>query len=226
MGENGLPAVGIVGGTGREGAALALRLAQAGFEVIVGSRSEERAIAKAREYSSALRDAGLAPTLRGMTNEEMAGRVDMAFLTVPFQQAVASVRCLRFRSGATVVDASVPVLFQAGKPVFVEIEEGSVSELLQGAISSEVAVVGAFKTIPSKILGDLDVRLDCDVLVCGDSDQARALVMQTAARLPGLRPVDAGPLWQARTLEKMAFLAIGVNIRYQIKAARFCVVGL
>jgi predicted dinucleotide-binding enzyme len=89
-----------------------------------------------------------------------------------------------------------------------------------------MTLVAAFKTIPAQLLADLDSSLDCDVFVCGDSQPAKGRVLEVASRIAGLRPVDAGWLREAHTLEHMCALAIGLNRRYKIKTARFRVVGV
>jgi len=221
-----LPVVGIVSGTGREGSALALRLAQSGFRVVVGSRSPERAAEKAHELATVLRSVGLSPTLSGAANAEVVRTVDVVFLSVPFAHVLETARQLPFRSGTVVIDTSVPVVFNAGKAEFVEVQGGSVSEELRAVIPADVTLVGAFKTIPARILSDIDSDLDCDVFVCSDSEEARSSVVQLAGNISDLRPVDAGPLSAARTLERMAALAIQLNLRYKIKSARFRVIGL
>ncbi|RPJ59483.1 MAG: NADPH-dependent F420 reductase [Acidobacteria bacterium] len=226
MGAGKLPVVGIVSGTGREGSALALRLAQSGFTVVVGSRSQERATEKAHELATLLRNVGLAPTLSGAANSEVVRDVDVLFLSVPFAHVLETARKLTFRPGSLVVDTSVPVVFNAGKAELVEVKGGSVSEELRALIPAEVHVVGAFKTIPARILGDIDSELGCDVFVCGDSQEAKSTIIQLAGNLSGLRPLDAGPLSSARTLERMSALAIQLNLRYKVKSARFRVVGL
>ncbi len=226
MGGGKLPVIGIVSGTGREGRALALRLAQSGFRVVVGSRSPERAAEKAHELAIVLRNVGLSPTLSGSANPEVVRNVDVVFLSVPFAHILDTARQLAFRPGTVVVDTSVPVVFNAGRAELVEVKGGSVSEELRAVIPSEVQLVGAFKTIPARILGDIDSDLDCDVFVCGDSEEAKKAVIELSSKVSDLRPVDAGPLSTARTLERMAALAIQLNLRYKVKSARFRVVGL
>jgi len=227
MGGGKLPVIGVVSGTGREGSALALRLAQSGFRVVVGSRSPERAAEKAHELATVLRSVGLAPTLTGAPNTDVVQTVDVVFLSVPFAHVLETSRQLPFRPGSVVVDTSVPVVFNAGRAEFVEVKRGSVSEELRTVIPAGVDLVGAFKTIPARILGDIDSDLDCDVFVCSDSDEAKNTVVQIANSISSdLRPVDAGPLTAARTIERMAALAIQLNLRYKVKSARFRVVGL
>ena len=226
MGGGKLPVVGVVSGTGREGSALALRLAQSGFRVVVGSRSQERAAEKAHELATVLRSVGLSPTLSGSVNSEVVRTVDLVFLSVPFAHVLETARHLPFRPGTAVVDTSVPVVFHSGKAELVEVKRGSVTEELRALIPAEVNLVGAFKTIPARILGDIDSDLDCDLFVCGDSEEAKDTVMQLARGISDLRPIDAGPLSAAGTVERMAALAIQLNLRYKIKSARFRVVGL
>ncbi|MFB3903274.1 MAG: NADPH-dependent F420 reductase [Acidobacteriota bacterium] len=226
MGGGKLPVVGIVSGTGREGSALALRLAQSGFRVMVGSRSQERAAQKAHELATVLRSVGLAPTLTGAANSEVVRAVDLVFLSVPFVHALDTARSLPFRPGSVVIDTSVPVVFEADKAELVEVKGGSVTEELRAVTPPEVKLVGAFKTIPAWLLSDIDSDLDCDVFVCGDSQEAKETVIQLSRNISDLRGVDAGPLSAARTLERMAVLAIQLNLRYKIKSARYRVVGL
>jgi NADPH-dependent F420 reductase len=203
-----------------------VRLCQAGLETLIGSRSEERAVGKARELAAELRGAGLNPTLAGVPNHVLVEKADLIFLSVRFPHVIDSARSLPFKAGSRVVDTSVPVIFEAGAARFVEDGEGSVSERLCAALPKGVRVVAAFKTIPARILGDLDSGLDCDVFVCGDDEATKQAVMRVAGLIPGLRPLDAGPLSEARTIERMAALAVKLNLRYKVKAARFRAVGV
>jgi 8-hydroxy-5-deazaflavin:NADPH oxidoreductase len=226
MSDSNFPTIGIVSGTGREGTALATRLAQAGYPVIIGSRTEERALQKARELAALLRNAGLDPTLSGATNAEMAEKAGVCVLSVPFPHVLESVRLLSFRPGTVVIDTTVPVAFEGRSARFVDTGGRSVAEQIQAAVSPGVHVATAFQTIPARILGDLDSPLDCDIFVCSDSPEAKRVTMDLVRPIPGLRPVDAGSLAEAGTIERMAVLAISMNLRYRVKSARFRVVGL
>ena len=93
-------------------------------------------------------------------------------------------------------------------------------------LPDRVRLVGAFKTVPAHVLAELHTPLECDVFVCSDSKEARGEVMELAKRIPSLRPLDAGPLGMARTLERMTILAIHLNRRYKKKGARYSVVGI
>lgn len=201
-----------------------MRLAAAGIPVVIGSRSLERA----REVARALNQELHREVVRAAENREMLAASDMIFLTVPFAQAPAALEAYRdsFRAGSILVDVTVPVRFGAGQPQFIDVPEGSASQLLAKRLPPGVELVAAFKTIPAHLLADVNASLDCDVFVCGDSHRAKAQVMELLQRIPGLRPVDAGGLEAAATLERMSLLAMGINRRYKIKSARFRVVGL
>lgn len=220
--------IGILGGTGQEGSGLALRLGLAGFPVLIGSRLSERAREKAEDLTGRLNQSGHSGAFTGKENVEVAHASDLIFLTAPFQHAAELLRaCLpAFRAGSTVVDVTVPVTFQAGRVHLMEFAEGSGSEHLASYLPEAIKLVAAFKTIPAQLLSDLEISPDCDVFVCGDSEEAKRPVLEVASSISGLRPVDAGPLREARTLERMCALAIGLNRRYKVKTARFRVVGL
>ncbi len=215
--------IGLLGGTGIEGRGLGLRFAHAGAEVILGSRSEERAAAAAAELNQQLGRESIRPA----ENRAMLAQADLVFLTVPFAQAADALETYRtdFRPGSTLIDATVPVKSKT-TPGPGDLPEGSGSQHLARRLPEGVHLVGAFKTIPAHMLADLEVPLDCDVFVCGDSEPDRLRVMEAIKLIPGLRPVDVGGLDAAATLERMTALAIRINRRYKLKGARFRVVGL
>jgi 8-hydroxy-5-deazaflavin:NADPH oxidoreductase len=216
--------IGFLGGTGAEGKGLALRFAAAGADVILGSRSEERAQAKAAEYNVILGR----PAIQGLANSGMIAASEIVFLTVPFEQAVPAIEACRdsFLPGVVLVDVTVPTRFVGGQVEYLEMEEGSNAERIAGHVPHGVELVGAFKTIPAHVLSALDQELRCDLFVCGDSREAREKVMEAARLIPSLRPLDAGPLRNARALERMTILAIHLNRRYRSKGARYGIVGI
>lgn len=161
-------------------------------------------------------------------NREMLATVEITLLTVPFGHASTAIESSRnaFRPGSVLVDVTVPVTFEKGRPELLRLPEGSGSQALAAKLPPGVSLVAAFKTIPAKLLADLDAPLDCDVFVCGDAAEAKARVMELIRLIPGLRPVDAGGLEVTGTVERMSVLAVQLNRRYKIKSARFRVVGL
>ena len=217
--------LGVLGGTGQEGRGIALRLAEAGFEVLVGSRSRSRAAGTALELNRLL---GGETQIRGDLNQEVAAQARTLFLAAPFAGAADLVAaCAPYAAdGATWVDVTVPVVFDAGRVKMAPVEAGSGSELLAAGLPDPESLVAALKTVPARLLGDVPAPLDCDVFVCGQSARRKREVAQLLSRWPGVRTVDAGPLSAARTLERMSALLIGINRRHKVHGSRFRVVGL
>ena len=221
--------IGILGGTGPEGRGLALRLSQAGFRVIIGSRKPEQAALKAEELRLRLKEGGgPAADIAGLGNLEVVEASDTLFIAAPFEHAAGLLESCRgrIRQGQIVVDVTVPLQFRAKRLRLRELPEPSASEHLDRVLPEGVPMVGAFKTIPAHLLEDLSQRLDCHVFVCGDSAEARGRIVQVASAIEGLSPLDVGPLRQAATLERMTLLAIQINKRHRAHHSRFRVVGL
>jgi NADPH-dependent F420 reductase len=216
--------VGLAGGTGIEGRGLALRFAQAGLPVAIGSRARARAESAAAACNALLAE----DRIRGLENRELPAASDLVFLTVPFDQSAAAVETLlaHWRPGCILVDVTVPIDFREGRAEYREIAAGSSAEFVASLLPTDVPLVGAFKTIPAHVMGELEVPLDCDVFVCGDAPEAKATVIDAARRIPGLRALDAGLLRAARTLERMTVLAIQLNRRYRRRGARYRIQGI
>jgi 8-hydroxy-5-deazaflavin:NADPH oxidoreductase len=216
--------IGFLGGTGIEGKGLALRFASAEVPVVLGSRSEDRARSTAAAYNALLGR----ETISGCANRDMLAQCEIVFLTVPYGSAVDAVESCReyLRPHHLLVDVTVPIRFESGRPEFVELESGSNAELIARHVPEDVGFAGAFKTIPAHVLAELGTDLRCDVFVCGDRESARETVIRAATAIPHLRALDAGPLRMARVLERMTFLAVSLNRRYKRKGARFVIQGL
>jgi len=204
--------VAVIGGTGREGFGLAARWARAGHDVVLGSRSTEKAAA------AAARAAALAPgvTLRGAANRDAAAEAEVITLTIPFsghEPILAEIRDAV--SGKPVIDTTVP-LRQYAPPELERIPAGSAAQQVQAALP-RARVVAALHSVSAVKLARFDEALDGDVLYCGDDLEAK----ETCARLIeslGMRPLDAGGLSGAAALESLAAVIIGMNQRYKRKA--------
>jgi NADPH-dependent F420 reductase len=214
--------IAILGGTGQQGGGLARRFARAGARVVVGSRDPDRARGAVAEWDATSRPIDIA------SYADAVAQADVALLAVPFGSIDALLDELRssLKSGTVVIDVTVPVTFVAGKMAMLDVAEGSASEHIRARLPGEVGLAAAFKTIPAHLLAAGDDPLDCDEFVCGDSDEARARAVSLVKMLPGLRPVDVGPLSRARSIEHLTALAIGINRRHKIHDARFRIVGL
>jgi NADPH-dependent F420 reductase len=222
--------VGLIGGTGEEGRGLALRWALAGAQVSVGSRTIDKAQATADGLNQLLDARGESSLQRigfGENHAVIAGS-QFVLLTVPFAHAASTLEAHRedFLESSILIDITVPVSFEQGRVRYVELPEGSASEHLKARLGENIPLVAAFKTEPAHLLAEIDESLDCDSFVASDSKEARARVMEAIGFIKGLRAVDAGTLYSARTLERMTVLAIGINRRNKIKTARYRVIGL
>ena len=202
--------VAILGGTGPEGRGLALRWARAGVPVVIGSRDAARASTIAAELGD-----GDALPLSGAANADAARGADIVLVAVPWDGHAATVRALAGDlAGKLVVDIVNPLEFDDRGPVTIPVAEGSAAEQAQSLLPRST-VVGAFHHVSAKHLLDESHPVDTDVLVCGDDRASKDRVMALAARIPGVRGVDAGPLRLARILEDWTSVLLSVNRGYR-----------
>ena len=216
--------VGFLGGTGTEAKGLALRFAAAGARVVLGSRLQERAVNAAEDYCRLLGQ----PLFEGATNRDVLSACGLVFLTVPFDKAVSVVEACRsdFPQKLVLVDVTVPMRFRDGQAEYVEQEGKSNAEVIADHLPAGVDLVAAFKTIPAHLLAETGKPLDCDLFVCGESPAAKQTVIDAARTITTLRPLDAGPLRNARILERMTILVAQLNRRHKSKDARYRIVGI
>jgi 8-hydroxy-5-deazaflavin:NADPH oxidoreductase len=204
----------IIGGTGALGFGLALRLAREGVPVAIGSRDAARAKEAAARIGQG--------TVEGLVNREAARRGPIVILTVPFRAQSENLTNLKdvLEPGQILVDATVPLAAAvSGKATrLLGVPQGSAAQQAQEMVPDGVTVVSAFHTVSAPLLGDLDHELGEDVLVAGDSKEAKRRVAELILRVPGLRPVDAGRLEVARFIEGLTPLIISVNIRHKSHA--------
>ena len=215
--------IGLIGGTGPEGRGLGLRLARAGAQVTIGSRSIERA----REAVDRIRLRAGELGVKAADNASIVDGCDVIVLAVPFAHASVIVEkyAERFQPGSLLIDVTVPVMFVDRTPRLTDVPEGSATEQIRRRLPSQIQLAAALKTVPASLL-EGDQSLDCDEFVYGDSPEARSRAREILLLIPGLRPIDVGSLEAARTIERMAVLAIAINRRYKIPDARFRVVGV
>lgn len=210
--------IGIIGGTGDQGKGLALRWAKAGYEIIIGSRDGERAQASAAEIASMTG----AATVRGASNALAAQDAEIVVLTVPVTAQIATLKDIRphLRPGALLVDVTVPLEPAiGGRPGrLIGIWAGSAAEQCAELAPEGVEVISAFHNVSATLLADLNQRVECDVLVCGDEKASKQRLKDLVDAIDGCRFVDAGPLSNSRTVEAMTALLIGLNLRYKVHA--------
>lgn len=225
--ENNTPTlitIAVVGGTGKEGAGLAMRWASGGYRVIIGSRDPARAQAKAEELNAALGN----NYLRGTGNAAAAAEADVVVITVPYEAHTATMQGLRdVLQNKIVVDVTVP-----NEPVDkpdkrrVYVPEGKSACLEAQAILGPTAkVIAAFQNVSATHLQKLEHQVNCDVLVCGDDDAAKLEVIKLV-QAAGMRGIDAGPLVNAVAAEALTPVLMYINKRYKVKGAGILITGV
>ncbi len=211
-------AVCIVGGTGALGFGLALRFGCEQIPVFIGSRDDHRA----REAAERATDIVANGSFTGLVNQEAVGRAPVVILSVPFRSQSETLTNLKeaLTEGQLLVDATVPLAAAvSGKATrTLGVWQGSAAQQAQEMAPDGVRVVSAFHTVSAALLSDLGHELNEDVLICGDRRADKAQLAQLVQRVPGLRPVDCGPLELARILEQLTPLIISINVRNKIRA--------
>ncbi|MAY40487.1 MULTISPECIES: NADPH-dependent F420 reductase [Spongiibacter] len=211
----------VLGGTGNEGKGLALRWANAGYKVILGSRSAEKAAEVAEEMNAILGSSNVS----GCGNVQAAEQADIAVLTVPYSAQRAVVEEVQHAlSGKILVDVTVPLkpprVFQVQLP-----DNGSAVQAVQTFLGDGVKVVSAFQNISAHHLTDLDYQFDCEVLVCGDDAEACETVIQMSEAI-GLHAWHAGVLANSVVAEALTSVLIAINKRYKTPSAGIRITGV
>jgi NADPH-dependent F420 reductase len=206
--------VGILGGTGPQGRGLARRLAAAGHEVTIGSRTAERAEKIAAEYTL-MEGSG---RITGSTNSDAAA-AELVIVTVPYEGHGALLSSLTNElAGKIVVDCVNPLGFDKRGPYPLQIPAGSAAEEAQQLLP-ESTVIAAFHHVSAVLLDDPSVdHFDDDVLVLGEDRDAVAVVCELASAIPGARGIYAGRLRNAGQVEALTANLIAVNRRYKTHA--------
>ena len=214
------PTLAILGGTGKEGRGLAYRWAKAGYPIIIGSRSPERA----QKAAAALRERVPGAQVQGMENRDAAAAADMVVVSVPYAGFRALLEHIRDAvQGKIVVNVVVPL--KPPKVTKVQLPpEGSAAQEAQAILGPEVAVVDAFQNISHELL-DGDGAIDCDVLVTGKGKANRQQVLRLVEDA-GLRGWDAGPIENSAVVEGLTSVLIYLNKTYGSTHAGVRITGI
>ena len=217
--------VSIIGGTGDLGFALATRWAKAGVHVTIGSRDKAKAEAAVEKLKVIVPDA----KADGLDNPAAAAATNVVVIAVPFSGFVPIYRAIAdsLQENAVVIDATVPVEASVGgKATHVfGVWEGSAAQLGLAFLPKGTKMCAAFHTLSASAVSDLESELEGDILVCG-SKQGKETVKQLIELMPALRFVDAGPLENARIIEPITALLIGINHRYGTDRAGIAITGI
>lgn len=208
-------AIAILGGTGDQGLGLALRFAKAGRTVIIGSRKAERAVTAAEEVAAAVPGA----TVTGCGNEEATEQAGIIIISVPFEHTAGTVKGIKesLSEGDILVSMAVPLATAVGDGAVrtLGIWQGSCAEMVQSLVPKGVNVVSAFQNVSAHRLRDLENEVDCDIVVSG-TKAPRETVIGLCSLIPGLRGINGGLLSNAKIVEEMTALMIGINIRHKL----------
>lgn len=208
--------IGVLGGTGPAGSGLAARLASAGFEVVIGSRSRYRALEVRDKLHAKWEDLNL-PLSAG--DNEDAASADVVVVATPWDAAAVTVSEVATQLRGKVVISMANALAKVGhefQPLVPP--RGSVAASVQAAVPKSL-VAAAMHHVPAKELGDIRHPCISDVLVCSDHPSATATTIDIVSKLPDLRPLDAGELSNAAPIEAFAAVLLQVNMKYKTRVA-------
>ncbi len=217
--------IAVIGGTGDEGHGLALRWAKAGYAVTIGSREAPKAEATAAEISGKLPDA----QVDGLANPDAAAACDVVVVTVPYSGQAAIYKSIAesITPEKVVCDCTVPVAANVGAKVThtLGVWEGSAAQQGQAFLPKGTIMCAGFHSLAAVALNDLDAILEGDVLVCGPK-AGKEKLKELVTAIPDLTYVDAGPLENARIVEPITALLIGINHRYDTDRSGIHITGL
>jgi NADPH-dependent F420 reductase len=214
------PSIAIVGGTGDLGSGLALRWAQAGYAVIIGSRDAARAATAASELNAKIGS----DKISGQGNADAAASGEVVVLTVPFANHQPTLEMIKDNvGGKIVVDVTVPLMPPKVRTVHIP-EAGSAAKAAQIFLGEEVKVVSAFQNVAAAHLADLAHAIDCDILVCGNDPAARDMVV-SLAEAAGMTAWQAGRIDNSVVAEALTSALIFMNNKYKIAGAGIKITG-
>lgn len=218
--------IAILGGTGPEGSGLANRLARAGEHIVIGSREASRAQEMAQQLRNQI---GGAVQIEGADNAAAAAQCEVAVLTLPFSGQAPLLKQLKgvWKPGTVVIDTTVPLAATVGgSPTrMIGVWQGSAAEAAAELLPAGISIAAAFQNLGAELLAG-DAPVDCDVLVCSDDDNAKKVAMELAGKITGVRALNGGKLENARIVESITALLIGLNIRYKVHSAGLRFTGL
>jgi NADPH-dependent F420 reductase len=218
--------IAVVGGTGDEGFGIALRLARAGHNVVIGSRSEERGVQAAERAREIL---GGDTPVDGATNETAVSGTELVFVTVPYAGQADIYRSIKDHvpPGRVVCDTTTPLATAVGGRPWQVIRpwHGSAAEQAKALLDPGVKLVSGFHTVSAEPLQDLERDVEGDVLLCGDDREAKQEIGRLVEQIPSLRWVDAGALAMARVVEPLTALMVSVNRAYKLHDTGIRLVG-
>jgi len=208
--------IGILGGTGPAGKALAARLASVGFDVLLGSRSRYRAMEVVDNLLEHWPDRRL--TIVAGDNAAAAA-TDVVVIATPWDGATQTAVSVEDRLRGKVVVSMANALVKLGKEFQPLVPpRGSVAASVQAAVP-HCMVAAAFHHVPARELGDLREPIESDVLICSDHTEAVDLTSEIVGKVPNMRPLNAGELAMATPIESFTAVLLQLNMHYKTRVA-------
>ena len=218
--------VAILGGTGPEGSGLAARWAAAGEHIVIGSRDANRAEETAKLLRARI---GSSTKIESGDNATAVAQCQIVVRAVPFSGQAALLKQLtpHWRPGQILIDTTVPLAAAVGGTPFrmLTVWQGSAAQQARELVPQGVAVAAAFHNVGAELLAQSG-PVDCDILVCSDDDQAKRVGSELAEKIPGARAINGGKLENARIVESITALLIGLNVRYKAHSVGIRFTGL
>lgn len=217
--------IAIIGGTGGQGLGIAIRFVQAGEEVIIGSRTIEKAQAAVDKVKDLLGDIG---NLKAAENSDAAAEAELLVLTVPLAAQKSTLLSIKDGAkGKTLLDATGPLESAiGGSPItYLDLWDGAAAER-SAKILKDANVICAFNNISSAALMNFNEPIDCDCLISGDDTDSKVVATELIEKIPGVNVIDCGPLARAKIIEKITPLLIGLNIRNKTQFGGIRITGL
>ena len=208
--------IGVLGGTGPAGRAMAARLASGGFDVVIGSRSRYRAMEERDRLLGRWPDRNLSVDSE---DNEGAAAADIVVIATPWDAAASTAASVSRELRGKVVISMANALAKVGhefQPLVPP--RGSVAASVQAAVPKSL-VAAAFHHVPAKELGDLDHPVESDVLICSDHPEASEATADLVAKIPHMRPLDCGELSLATPIESFTAVLLQLNVRYKTRVA-------
>lgn len=217
--------ISIIGGTGGQGLGIAIRFVQAGEDVIIGSRTIEKAQAAVDKVKGHLGDV---KNVKAAENAEAAEEAELLVLTVPLAAQKSTLLTIKEgASGKILLDATGPLESAiGGSPIeYLDLWEGAAAERAS-KILKDSNVICAFNNISSAALMNFNEPIDCDCLISGDDADSKIVATELIEKIPGVKVIDCGPLGRAKIIEKITPLLIGLNIRNKTQFGGIRITGL
>lgn len=213
--------IAVLGGTGKEGSGLAMRWALHGYKVIIGSRDAQRA----QQHAEGMNVKLGGDYVVGMANADAAIAADLVVMSVPYAAHADTLAGVREQvQGKVLIDVTVPMQPPKVRTVFVP--EGHAAALeAQVILGDGVRVVSAFQNVSSERMADAESHVDCDVLITGDDQDAKADALRLV-EAAGMRGLDAGPLANSVAAEALTPVLLYINKKYGVKGAGIRITGV